>query len=383
VRLDDGKSKMACTDTILRTYTIAGNIWRLILRFEYPEGRLVGMRAKQLTIILSSILLLSPCASLKAKEPDKSVNLFYTKLVQTLGNENASARAVAKLVGENRHVAKKCLAIIKQKHQSAPPDQKAAFGLLQEKLSNGLLLSTPGANCSRDIIGSLEKRLTGQILAEDKTFFIETIVRLCPEEGAHYYPQLGDLYFNQAQFGMAANAYEKALATKDDPGVRQALREAQRNLASYQEAKPLSKEDFARLSEERQMGVQKKWVRKIQPPNSIQTNRILFDEWSYAIKQKSLPELREFGQALESELSRRPALTVSIEGHTDNRGAYEKNMVLSRQRAEAIKKYLVASFKIDPTRLSTKGYGPDKPFSPRNDAEGWAENRRVEFKLSE
>lgn len=340
------------------------------------------MKAKHFAIVFSAFLLLSPCPNLKAQDAAKSINSFYAKLVETLKDEYASETTLSKLVGQNRNIAERCLAVLQQKHRMAPPDKKAAYGLLMEKLTDGLLLTTPGTNCSEKVMGSLRKGMEKQMLAEDKILFVQTILRLCPEKGAHYYSLLGDLFFNQAQFGMAADAYKKALAAKDDPGVRQALQEAQRHSASYQEAKPLSKNVFARLSKERQMGLQKKWIRKIQPPNSIQTNRILFDEWSYAIKEESLPELREFGKALQNELAERPTLSVSIEGHTDNRGQYRKNMLLSTQRAEAIKNYLVTNFKIDPVRLSTKGFGPDKPYSPKNNEDGWAENRRVEFKLS-
>jgi outer membrane protein OmpA-like peptidoglycan-associated protein len=341
------------------------------------------MRSKPTAKILLLCLLLSWSGVLRAEEPGQSINSFYKKLIDTLKGEDASAKALAALVGENRPIAEKCLAAIQQKEQTASPGSKAGYELLERKLSDALLLTTHGKDCSQNVIGALSDRLERQATDEDRIFFLQNILRLCPEKGADYHARLGDLYVNQAQFGMAVEAYRKALEKRDDKGVREALEEAQRRLDSYQKGKPLSEGALQDLKKDRQMSVERKWIRKIQPPNTIQTNRILFDEWSSAIKEQSLPELKAFGQALEREFAANPALSVSVEGHTDSRGSYDRNMLLSRQRAEAIKKYLVENFKIDVARLSTKGCGPDKPFAPKGDAEGWALNRRVEFTLSE
>ena len=67
------------------------------------------------------------------------------------------------------------------------------------------------------------------------------------------------------------------------------------------------------------------------------------------------PELKEVGEALAQELRNR-MLSVSIDGQ-DQLGEYEKNMRSSKQRAEAIKKYLIENFGLDPNRLVAKGYG--------------------------
>jgi len=341
------------------------------------------MRSKPTTKILLLCLLLSCSGVLRAEEPAQSINSFYKKLIDTLRGEDASAKALAELVRENRSSAEKCLVAIRQKCQTASSDSRAGYELLERKLSDGLLLTTPGRDCSQSVIGALSDRLERQSTDADQILFVQNILRLCPEKGADYHARLGDLFMNQAQFGMAVEAYRKALEKRDDRGVREALQEAQRRLDSYQQGKPLSEVALQDLKKDRQMSVERTWIRKIRPPNTIQTNRILFDEWSSAIKEQSLPELKVFGQALEREIAANPALSVSVEGHTDSRGSYERNMLLSNQRAEAIKKYLVENFKIDPVRLSTKGCGPDKPFSPKGDAEGWALNRRVEFKFSE
>ena len=72
-----------------------------------------------------------------------------------------------------------------------------------------------------------------------------------------------------------------------------------------------------------------------------------------------------------------PTTTALIEGHTDNIGGYDHNMILSQQRAESIVNYLVEKFGIDRTRLSAKGYGPNRHIAYNNTAEGRQKNRRI------
>ena len=70
-----------------------------------------------------------------------------------------------------------------------------------------------------------------------------------------------------------------------------------------------------------------------------------------------------------------------IEGHTDLIGGDESNLLLSRQRAEAVKTYLVESMKMDPDRIITRGFGKTQPLVNSGDADTQAPNRRVEIKM--
>jgi outer membrane protein OmpA-like peptidoglycan-associated protein len=71
---------------------------------------------------------------------------------------------------------------------------------------------------------------------------------------------------------------------------------------------------------------------------------------------------------------------IEISGHTDSDGAADHNRDLSKRRAEAVKKYLVDNG-IDAGRITTVGYGPDKPIADNKTKRGKAENRRIEFRL--
>ena len=78
---------------------------------------------------------------------------------------------------------------------------------------------------------------------------------------------------------------------------------------------------------------------------------------------------------LAAELRARPALRIQVAGHTDRIGEPQKNLVLSEQRAEAVKAYLVKAG-VEAARIGTVGYGDARPLHPSPDAR----NRRVEVR---
>jgi outer membrane protein OmpA-like peptidoglycan-associated protein len=75
-----------------------------------------------------------------------------------------------------------------------------------------------------------------------------------------------------------------------------------------------------------------------------------------------------------------PTYKVDIEGHTDNTGTPEKNQLLSQQRADAVKAFLVSKG-IDESRITSKGFGQDKPVADNKTTAGKTKNRRLEMKL--
>ena len=73
-----------------------------------------------------------------------------------------------------------------------------------------------------------------------------------------------------------------------------------------------------------------------------------------------------------------PNVKVEISGHTDNQGGDDYNLVLSDKRAKSVMNYLV-NRGIAADRLVAKGYGKLRPVASNSDAEGRAQNRRVEI----
>lgn len=92
--------------------------------------------------------------------------------------------------------------------------------------------------------------------------------------------------------------------------------------------------------------------------------------------------LRPDSQAIVDEIRKlldaNADLKLSIEGHTDNTGSADHNRQLSAARARSVLGALVG-LGIDPSRLSSKGFGPDKPVADNADETGRAKNRRVEL----
>jgi outer membrane protein OmpA-like peptidoglycan-associated protein len=71
---------------------------------------------------------------------------------------------------------------------------------------------------------------------------------------------------------------------------------------------------------------------------------------------------------------------VEVGGHTDDRGGRERNVTLSKNRAQACATY-VSSKGVKPERLTSAGYGQDKPIADNKTPQGRQKNRRVEFKI--
>lgn len=70
---------------------------------------------------------------------------------------------------------------------------------------------------------------------------------------------------------------------------------------------------------------------------------------------------------------------VIIEGHTDTTGSDDINMLLSQQRAEAVREYMVANQTLTPDSVSAVGYGSERPLASNATAEGRAINRRIDI----
>ncbi len=82
--------------------------------------------------------------------------------------------------------------------------------------------------------------------------------------------------------------------------------------------------------------------------------------------------------AVGAFLTRYPDSIALIEGHTDNVGAPEYNMALSRRRADSVVRYLVENLHIAPARLTAVGYGETRPLVDNDSELGKRMNRRID-----
>lgn len=74
-----------------------------------------------------------------------------------------------------------------------------------------------------------------------------------------------------------------------------------------------------------------------------------------------------------------PGYSISVEGHTDNRGTAAYNQALSEKRAAAVKQYLVDHGVENGQRIKTAGHGFSRPIADNKTEKGRFENRRVEI----
>jgi outer membrane protein OmpA-like peptidoglycan-associated protein len=101
---------------------------------------------------------------------------------------------------------------------------------------------------------------------------------------------------------------------------------------------------------------------------------INFDSGKSTIKKESMPVVEQIIEMMNQA----PDIQISVEGHTDSDGSNESNLKLSQARAKAVVDAIVKGG-VDKSRLSSAGFGEEKPIAENSTEEGKAKNRRVEL----
>ncbi|MDC8010932.1 OmpA family protein [Tahibacter soli] len=102
---------------------------------------------------------------------------------------------------------------------------------------------------------------------------------------------------------------------------------------------------------------------------------LTFDTGKATIKPESAAQLEQMARVLQGNAS----LKVHIVGHTDNQGALDTNLALSKARAQAVVDALATTYKVDARRLSAAGLASYAPVASNANDAGRARNRRVEM----
>jgi outer membrane protein OmpA-like peptidoglycan-associated protein len=102
---------------------------------------------------------------------------------------------------------------------------------------------------------------------------------------------------------------------------------------------------------------------------------LYFDTDKDTVRADSQPMIAEIAKLLQAS----PELKVRVVGHTDNQGASDYNLDLSRRRSATVVVELVSKHGIASSRLDFFGCGPYSPIAPNHTEEGRARNRRVEL----
>jgi len=121
------------------------------------------------------------------------------------------------------------------------------------------------------------------------------------------------------------------------------------------------------------------------PGNVTETDRglmmtfasdVLFPINSSYLTDQAKTALLEFVEVAKDH----PNANIQVDGHTDATGTAEYNKWLSDKRATSVKVFLTSAG-ISGSRISTQGYGLEKPVAPNNTPEGRQKNRRVEITI--
>ncbi len=112
----------------------------------------------------------------------------------------------------------------------------------------------------------------------------------------------------------------------------------------------------------------------VKPVKEVIHLNVQFDTAKADVKPKYDADLKRVADYLKKY----PETTVTIEGNTDNVGGKKYNRKLSERRAESVKKYLVEKLGVDPSKISSVGYGMDKPIADNKTPDGRQQNRRVD-----
>ncbi|SMO71403.1 Thrombospondin type 3 repeat-containing protein [Solitalea koreensis] len=105
-------------------------------------------------------------------------------------------------------------------------------------------------------------------------------------------------------------------------------------------------------------------------------DKLEFTTGQSVIRSTSFASLTELAQLMKEN----PAYKLKIEGHTDNVGSRNANMILSKNRSNAVKNFLVKKG-VKATQFVVNWFGPDKPIEDNSTATGRQANRRVEMTI--
>ena len=107
-------------------------------------------------------------------------------------------------------------------------------------------------------------------------------------------------------------------------------------------------------------------------------NAISFRSGKSMIEPSSYPVLDKVGQALKLF----PNASISVEGHTDSMGSDSTNLLLSQDRADAVREYLISNLGVSVEKVSSVGYGESTPVANNETESGRARNRRIEIVMN-
>jgi outer membrane protein OmpA-like peptidoglycan-associated protein len=207
-------------------------------------------------------------------------------------------------------------------------------------------------------------------ITKDVAYVAERRAELAAAEGAREKAartrsQMDKDFKNSEIDAVAATKDRAAKAQADLEKERQARAEAEKNLADANKklgAAMASLAEIAKVKEESRGVV------------ITLSGSVLFATGKSELLPIAQQKLGEVAKALNDQGYQ----SLLVEGHTDSQGSADKNMVLSQQRAESVRMYLISQ-NIPADKIRAQGIGSSRPVADNGTAEGRANNRRVEI----
>jgi peptidoglycan-associated lipoprotein len=131
-------------------------------------------------------------------------------------------------------------------------------------------------------------------------------------------------------------------------------------------------------AEARQRALQQQEQAKKEAVEKFVSENVYFDFDSASLRADAQALLREKAEYLYNNLSLN---SLTIEGHTDERGTDAYNLALGDRRADAVKQFLV-DLGLSADRFNTISFGEERPLDPGQTEEAWAKNRRATFRVN-
>jgi outer membrane protein OmpA-like peptidoglycan-associated protein len=189
-------------------------------------------------------------------------------------------------------------------------------------------------------------------------------------------PLGGQLPFNEPADKAVLSLRNSILALKDAEdkfGKQLAVTEKERQAMQQQESATREKfETVQAMFNENEANVYRRRQNVL-----ISAHGFQFPSGQSEIQTENFPLMNKIIRAIKIF----PGARIEVAGHTDSVGSDAVNQNLSQARAEKVGKFLTEVGEIEPTRITTRGYGESRPVASNETTAGRAENRCVEIRI--
>lgn len=300
--------------------------------------------------------------SLKHENKAKEFEKLSTQYQTLEANLTANIAAQKELKASNQGLESKLNQLTTEKNELAKLSEQHQNRAQEfEKLSTEYKSLEANASAQREAQSKLSQE--NQAL-QSKIEELNQAITSCETQAKQTQQQLHD---EKSQLEAQIKAQESQLS-KEKAAVAAALLTA-KNVESELKA---HEEEKAKAAAE----AKAKEEAKKELSSTFSLTHVAFKNNSMELTDASKALLNTAAEAIKAH----SAFRYIIQGHTDNTGNQEYNIQLSKQRADAVKEYLVAQG-VDASILSTEGFGPSQPIADNSTKEGRIQNRRVVFEI--